>query len=84
MVFLKVNREVIINDLHIGATLLKAEGGYSNQKKTLIMAAISTKNYVMFKEIILTIDPHAFFIINDCYEAKGGIISSKSFFDLNF
>ena len=72
---------VIINDLHLGATLLKAEGGYSNKKRDIIMAAISTKDYIMFKEIILTIDPEAFFIINDCYDMAGGTINNKSILD---
>ncbi len=70
--------DVIINDLHIGATILKAEGGYSSKKQDLIMVAISTKDYVMFKEVILAIDKDAFFIINDCYDTEGGMIGNNS------
>lgn len=68
---------VIINELHLGATVLKAEGGYSNKKKDLLMVAIATKDYYMFKEIILEIDKDAFFIINDCYDIEGGTIKAK-------
>lgn len=70
--------DVIINELHLGATVLKAEGGYSNKKKDLLMVAIATKDYYMFKEIILTIDKDAFFIINDCYDIEGGTIKATS------
>ncbi len=75
--------EVIINEMHLGVTLLKAEGGYSNQKKDLIMCAIPTKDYYLFKEIILEIDKNAFFIINDCYDIEGGTIRprQKTIFD---
>ena len=47
-----------------GYTLLKAEGGYSKQKKDMIMCVINNKDYYMFKNVVEEIDPHAFFIIN--------------------
>lgn len=75
---LKEVSECIINELHLGVTVLKAEGGYSNKKKDLLMVAIATKDYYMFKEIILAIDKNAFFIINDCYDIEGGTIKGKS------
>ncbi|MCI8670472.1 MAG: YitT family protein [Bacilli bacterium] len=68
---------VIINELHLGVTILKAEGGYKRDNKELLMCAISTGDYYMFKEIILEIDKNAFFIINDCYDIEGGTIRSK-------
>lgn len=71
--------KTIIDDLHLGVTILKAKGGYSNTNKELLMCAVPTSDYYLFKEIILTIDKDAFFIINDCYEINGGTIKSKSF-----
>ncbi len=64
--------DVIMNELHLGVTVLEAKGGYTKNKKQLLMCAIPTKDYYMFKEIILEIDPNAFFIINDCYDIEGG------------
>lgn len=69
--------EVIMNELHLGVTVLSAKGGYTNNKKELLMCAIPTKDYYMFKEIILEIDPNAFFIINDCYDIEGGTTKIK-------
>ncbi len=70
--------KVIINDLHLGVTILKAEGGYKRDDKELLLCAVSTKDYYMFKEVILAIDKNAFFIINDCYDIEGGTIKSKN------
>lgn len=64
--------DVIMNELHLGVTVLEAKGGYTKNKKQILMCAIPTKDYYMFKEIILAIDPNAFFIINDCYDIEGG------------
>ena len=71
--------ETIINDLHLGVTIIKAKGGYSNNNKELLMCAVPTNDYYLFREIILTIDKNAFFIITDSYEINGGTIKSKSF-----
>ncbi len=71
--------ETIMKDLHLGVTILKAEGGYSNTNKDLLLCAVPTNDYYLFKEIILTIDKDAFFIINDCYEIGGGTIKTKGF-----
>ncbi len=71
--------DVIMNDLHLGVTVLKAKGGYSKETKEILMCAIPTNDYYMFKEIILAIDKNAFFIINDCYDIEGGTIRTHSF-----
>lgn len=70
---------VIINELHLGVTVLQAKGGYSNKKQNMLMCAVPTKDYYMFKEIILAIDPDAFFIINDCYDTHGGTTKARSY-----
>jgi len=73
--------DIIINEMHLGVTVLKAEGGYSGNKKDLLMCVVPTKDYYMFKEIILEIDKKAFFIINDCYETQGGTIKNNTGLD---
>jgi len=73
--------DIIINEMHLGVTVLKAEGGYSGNKKDLLMCVVPTKDYYMFKEIILEIDKKAFFIINDCYETQGGTIRNKNYIE---
>ncbi len=66
-------RDYVLNDLDTGVTILEAEGGYSKSKNTVLMCVVPNKDYYLFKEIVLEIDPRAFFVINDCYEVHGGM-----------
>lgn len=70
----KKSDEIIkfIKNMNTGCTIMKAEGGHSNETNNIIMSVISTKDYYMFKNAIQSIDPQAFFIISDCYEVHGG------------
>lgn len=61
-----------IKSLNTGFTIMKTEGGYSNNSNDIIMCVIPTSNYYMFKNVIQNIDPNAFFVISDCYEVHGG------------
>jgi len=63
----------ILNELHTGVTILETEGGYTKEKNNLLMCVVPNKDYYLFKEVVLEIDPHAFLIINDCYEVRGGM-----------
>ncbi len=65
--------EYILNELHTGVTILETEGGYSKTKNNLLMCVVPNKDYYLFKEVVLEIDPSAFLVINDCYEVKGGV-----------
>lgn len=71
-------KALITEDLKTGITLLATEGGFSKEKNKMIMCVVSTRDYYRFKEAILTIDPAAFIIINDCYEVSGGTKKSSS------
>ena len=62
----------LIKTLKTGYTLLKAEGGYSKEKKDMIMCVINNKDYYMFKNVVEQIDPECFIVITDCYEVYGG------------
>ncbi len=68
---------IIINDLKLGVTRIKAEGGYSNKKQEMLLCVVPNRDYYMFKQIILELDPNAFFIINDCYDIEGGTTRKK-------
>ena len=61
-----------INEMKTGYTIMRTEGGYTNTSNDLIMCVVPTKDYYMFKNVIESIDPEAFFIISDCYEVYGG------------
>lgn len=67
----------IINELQSGVTIFDAEGGFSRNKKKMIMCVVPTRDYYLFKESILLIDSNAFFIVTDCYEVSGGVKRSN-------
>ncbi len=67
----------ILHELHTGVTILDVEGGYSKKKGTILMCVVPNKDYYLFKEAILEVDPQAFFVINDCYEVHGGVKVQK-------
>lgn len=61
-----------LRKLNTGYTIMRTDGGYSNEKNNIIMCVLSTRDYYMFKNVVEKIDPYAFFIISDCYEVHGG------------
>ncbi len=69
--------DFIINKLNTGITIFSAEGGFSKNKKKMIMCVVPTRDYYFFKESILKIDSDAFFVISDCYEVSGGVKRSN-------
>lgn len=74
---IKKLEDVIMNELKLGVTVLQAKGGYSNKKRDMLMCVVPTRDYYLFKEVILAIDKNAFLIINDCYDIEGGTIKSQ-------
>lgn len=71
-------QEFIIKELKSGVTLLDTQGGFRKQKGKLLMCVVATRDYYYFKESVLAIDPEAFFVINDCYEVKGGVKKTQN------
>ncbi len=71
----KINevKKFIIEELNSGVTIFNATGGFSKQKNDVLMCVVKTNDYYLFKDAVLEIDPHAFFVINDCYEVSGGV-----------
>ena len=65
-------KDYILKELHTGVTLLHGQGGFSKKKNHVLMCVVPNRDYYLFKEIVLEIDPDAFFVINDCYEVQGG------------
>ncbi|MBP3924534.1 YitT family protein [bacterium] len=63
---------LLLNDLEIGVTYLKAIGGYSGAEKTIIYCVVSRLELAKMKEIVTEIDPAAFISIVDVHEAFGG------------
>ena len=66
-------KEYILKKLNHGVTVLNVKGGYSNDKKKMLLCVVPTKEYFSLKEIVLKLDKEAFFLITDAYEASGAI-----------
>lgn len=64
--------EFLINNFNIGYSILKASGGLDHKKRRTIMCVVASREYFKFKNLIMDIDPHAFFATHDCYEVLGG------------
>ena len=69
--------ETIRDRLGRGATYNLVEGGYSNEQFREITCVINRLEESKMKEIINEIDPHAFVMVYDVAEVKGGNFKKK-------
>jgi uncharacterized membrane-anchored protein YitT (DUF2179 family) len=63
-------KEFFLHHLSHAVTVLDVTGGYSGNKKRMIMCILPTKEYFFAKEAINQIDPNAIFVVTDVYEAS--------------
>ena len=68
-------RDFLISLPEVGATVIDAEGGYSSDDQTLLLAVVSTREYFIVKEGLKEIDKDIFFLVCDSYEVSnnGGL-----------
>lgn len=64
-------KHFLINELKRGVTVLEGRGGYTGDRKKVLMCVIPTKEYFLAKEGILEIDKNAIILINDVYQSTG-------------
>ena len=64
-------KSFLMNELGKGVTVLEGRGGYTGDRKKVLMCVIPTKQYFLAKEGILEIDKDAIVLINDVYESAG-------------
>lgn len=64
-------KEFITKNLNHGITEIDAKGGYTNDKKKILLCAIPTRQYFLATEGIKKLDPEAFVIAIDTYEIQG-------------
>jgi len=53
-----------------GVTKINARGGYTNDKQTLLLCVMPTKQYFIVKEGLKEIDNNIFFLVTDAYEVS--------------
>lgn len=65
-------KDYITKEIGSGCTTFSVRGitGYKN--KTVIMTAVTNRNYFRLKEAIRNIDSKAFFLVTDSYQVYGG------------
>lgn len=63
--------EMIVKDLNRGSTEFEAKGGYTGNKKDVLLCVISRSEVSELKKEVAKIDQNAFIIINDVHEVLG-------------
>lgn len=63
-------REFLLSIADCGVTLINAKGGYSNEKSTLLLGVVPTRQYFIVKEGLQEIDENIFFLVCDAYEVS--------------
>lgn len=61
----------ILIKLHRGATLLSGKGAYNNSPVEVIFSVITPFELAKLKDLVITIDPKAFVIVNETQEVIG-------------
>ncbi len=63
--------EVIGNKLYRGVTFLYGQGSYSGKDTKVILTAIKRQQVADLKELVVTIDPNAFIILQESHQVLG-------------
>lgn len=63
--------KAIMDELGRGVTLLEGKGAYTKQQKDIIFVVVGRNQEVSVKQIVKTIDPHAFMTVNTVHEVLG-------------
>ncbi|MDD3068179.1 MAG: YitT family protein [Acholeplasmataceae bacterium] len=69
--YAELMQEKIFLELERGVTLVDAMGGFSKEKKTMIVCTVDRNQLYLFKRIIKQVDPKAFTFVTRTKEALG-------------
>lgn len=69
-------REMILNKLNRGVTLLYGKTGFLQDKTYVLMTVVSNRDVVKLKNAVQAIDPAAFLMVNVISEVRGNGFSS--------
>lgn len=64
-------RKVITNELDRGLTILDGKGGYTDEKKQVLLVVVSKNQEVYLKKLVKYTDPNAFIIVSNVHEVLG-------------
>ncbi|WP_144496879.1 YitT family protein [Bacillus toyonensis] len=61
----------ILSDMERGATFLKAVGSYAKVERNVLYCVVAKNEIVKLKNIITSVDPHAFVAVSDVHDVVG-------------
>lgn len=64
-------RTAITNDLDRGLTILDGKGGYTDEKKDILLVVVPKNQEVNLKRLVKSTDPNAFIIVTNVHEVLG-------------
>ena len=64
-------KQYIFDRLDRGVTLYKAEGGYTNEEKDIVVTVLDRKEYYILKKQLKIIDPNVFVMVRTVQEVYG-------------
>ena len=64
-------KEVITNELDRGVTILDGRGGYTDEKKQVLLVVVSKNQEIYLKKLVKSADPSAFIIVSNVHEVLG-------------
>ena len=63
--------QAISEKLHRGTTYLYSQGSYSHKDGKVVLVAVYPKQVAMLKDIVVSIDPYAFVILQEAHQGRG-------------
>lgn len=63
--------EKILEDLDRGCTIVESRGGYTNEKRDMLMVVVPINEYQKLINTVHAMDPSAFVIVSDINEIRG-------------
>ena len=63
-------KEFLLSITDGGVTIINARGGYTNDKQSLLLGVVPTRQYFIVKEGLKEIDDNIFFLACDSYEVS--------------
>jgi len=73
--------EAIATQLDRGVTFLKSRTGYLKQDGYVVMSVVTHRELVQLNQLVQTIDPQAFIVINEVKEVRGRGFTLKKEYD---
>lgn len=61
----------ILSEMERGATFLKAVGSYTKIERNVLFCVVAKNEIVKLKNIIISVDPHAFVAVSDVHDVVG-------------